>query len=74
EGIRRRAGTDFGLSITGIAGPGGGTEEKPVGTVFIALANEDKTEHRRLKLPGDRQLIRWRASQAALEFMRRRLL
>jgi nicotinamide-nucleotide amidase len=74
EGIRRRAETDFGLSITGIAGPGGGTEEKPVGTVFIALASEAGTEHRKLKLPGDRQLIRWRASQAALDLLRRRLI
>jgi len=74
EGIRSRMETDFGLAITGIAGPGGGTEEKPVGTVFIALADEIKTEHRKLHLPGDRHLIRWRASQAALDMLRRRLL
>jgi competence/damage-inducible protein CinA-like protein len=74
EGIRKRAETDFGLSITGIAGPGGGTEEKPVGTVFIALASDAGTEHRKLKIPGDRQLIRWRASQAALDLLRRRLI
>src|SRR6267378_3124869 len=74
EGIRKRARTDFGLSITGIAGPGGGTKEKPVGLVYIALADDVKTEHRKLKLPGDRQLIRWRASQAALDLLRRRLI
>ncbi|HEV8204899.1 MAG TPA: competence/damage-inducible protein A, partial [Pyrinomonadaceae bacterium] len=67
EGIRRRAETDFALSITGIAGPEGGTEEKPVGTVFIALADEEKTQHRKFTLPGDRSLVRWRASQAALD-------
>ena len=74
EGIRKRARTDFGLSITGIAGPGGGSEEKPVGLVFIALADDAHTEHRRFIVPGDRQLIRWRASQAALDLLRRRLI
>ena len=74
EGVRNRAGTDFGLAITGIAGPDGGSEEKPVGTVFIALASELHTEHRKLHLPGDRQLVRWRASQAALDLLRRRLI
>ncbi len=74
EGIRERARTDFGLSVTGIAGPSGGTEEKPVGLVYIALADDAHTEHRRLIIPGDRQLIRWRASQAALDLLRRRLI
>jgi nicotinamide-nucleotide amidase len=74
EGVRRRAGTDFGLAVTGIAGPSGGTEDKPVGLVFVALADDAHTEHRRLMLTGDRQLIRWRASQAALDLLRRRLI
>ena len=74
EGIRRRADMDFGLAVTGIAGPGGGTEEKPVGLVFIALADDAHIEHRKLMLPGDRHLIRWRASQAALDLLRRRLI
>ena len=74
DGIRHRAATDFGLSITGIAGPGGGTPEKPVGLVYIALSDDAHTEHRRLVLPGDRQLIRWRSSQAALDLLRRRLI
>jgi len=74
EGIRKRAGTDFGLSVTGIAGPDGGSEEKPVGLVYIALSDDAHIEHRRLMLPGDRQLIRWRASQAVLDLLRRRLI
>jgi nicotinamide-nucleotide amidase len=74
EGVRRRADTDFGLSATGIAGPGGGSEEKPVGLVYIALSDDAHTEHRKLMLPGDRHLIRWRASQAALDLLRRRLI
>ncbi len=74
EGVRQRAGTDFGLSITGIAGPGGGSEEKPVGLVYIALADDAHTKSRKLMIPGDRQLVRWRASQAALDLLRRRLI
>jgi competence/damage-inducible protein CinA-like protein len=74
RGVRHRAKTDFGLAVTGIAGPGGGTEEKPVGLVYIALADEAHTEHRKLTIPGDRELVRWRASQAALDMLRRRLI
>lgn len=73
EGVRERASTDFGLAVTGIAGPSGGSEEKPVGLVFIALSDDVHTEHRKLMIPGDRQLIRWRAAQAALDLLRRRL-
>ncbi|HWW75015.1 MAG TPA: competence/damage-inducible protein A, partial [Pyrinomonadaceae bacterium] len=51
-GVKQRAGTDFGLSVTGIAGPGGGSEEKPVGLVYVALADDAHTEHKRLMLPG----------------------
>ena len=60
--------------MTGIAGPGGGAEAKPVGLVYIALADDAHTEHRKLMLPGDRQLMRWRAAQAALDLLRRRLI
>src|SRR5437660_1229632 len=70
RGVRHRAKTDFGLAVTGIAGPDGGTKEKPVGLVFFALADDDHTEHERMVLPGDRELIRWRASQAALAMFR----
>jgi nicotinamide-nucleotide amidase len=74
RGVRHKAKADFGLAVTGIAGPGGGTEEKPVGLVYIALADDAHTEHRKLTIPGDRELIRWRASQAALDMLRRRLI
>ena len=74
EGARLKAETDFGIAVTGIAGPGGGSEEKPVGLVYIALSDDAHTEHRKLLLPGDRNLIRWRASQAALDLLRRRLI
>ena len=74
RGVRHKAKTDFGLAVTGIAGPDGGSEDKPVGLVYIALADDAHTEHKKLTLPGDRELIRWRASQAALDMLRRRLI
>ena len=73
EGIRRRTGATIGLAITGVAGPGGGTPEKPVGLVFIALADERSTEVRQFQFPGDRERIRTWSSVAALEMIRRRV-
>lgn len=76
EGIRRRTGSDLGLATTGIAGPGGGTEEKPVGLVFLALAHADGTRTHRLNLgpePG-RRGIRLLTAQAALNLLRLHLL
>ncbi|MBI1762693.1 MAG: competence/damage-inducible protein A [Acidobacteria bacterium] len=72
-GIRARAGTTLGIGITGIAGPGGGSEEKPVGLVYIALADANESKARRLVFPGDRQFIRSLAVNAALDIVRRRL-
>ncbi|HJQ68272.1 MAG TPA: competence/damage-inducible protein A [Blastocatellia bacterium] len=74
RGVKERTGATIGLSVTGVAGPGGGTEAVPVGTVYIGLADDIMTSNRRLILPGDRHLIRWRASTAALEMVRRRYL
>ena len=73
-GIRERARTDHAVSVTGIAGPDGGTDEKPVGTVFIGYAGPHGVKSLKIVLPGDRYLIRWSASQAALEYLRRQLL
>ncbi len=74
RGIRERAGTTLGIGITGVAGPGGGSEEKPVGLVFIALASADECKVRRFIFPGDRQFIRTLAVNAALDLVRRRLM
>jgi len=74
EGIRRRTGATIGAGITGIAGPSGGTPEKPVGTVHIALAGATPTRERELHLTGDRERVRWQAAQIALDMVRRYFL
>ncbi|OGQ80484.1 MAG: hypothetical protein A3F90_16455 [Deltaproteobacteria bacterium RIFCSPLOWO2_12_FULL_60_19] len=74
EGARREAGADIGLSITGIAGPSGGSAEKPVGTVWIAVAQEGRSEARAFHFQGDRERVILGASQAALNFLRTALL
>jgi nicotinamide-nucleotide amidase len=72
EGARRRFGASAGLGITGVAGPTGGTPQKPVGTVHVVLAAADGTAlHERLALPGDRAMVRRWTSSAALAMIRR---
>jgi nicotinamide-nucleotide amidase len=73
-GARRTCAADFGLGVTGIAGPDGGTADKPVGTVHVALDDGDVGRAVKLEWPGDRDLIRRRAVAAALDLLRRRLL
>lgn len=74
EGIRYRSGADLGMAITGVAGPLGGSEQKPVGLVFHALASITGTQVIERNFPGDRQRIRWFASQQALDMIRRKLM
>jgi nicotinamide-nucleotide amidase len=70
DGIRRRVGSTLGVGITGIAGPGGGSEEKPVGTVHVAIAHAGGVKERGVRFPGDREAIRWHAAQLALDMVR----
>jgi nicotinamide-nucleotide amidase len=77
EGIRERTGASIGVSITGIAGPGPGTGAdtgKPIGLVYLGIADADGTQVKELRLNGDRERIRWWASQHALEQLRRQML
>lgn len=74
EGMREAANATWGIGVTGVAGPGGGTPDKPVGTVHIAVDGPGGATHRRLRLPGDRNLVQRLSAAAALELLRRRLL
>ena len=71
---RQNSGSDVALAITGIAGPGGGSELKPVGTVFIALATRDDCQFKRYLFSGNRDEIRKIASFTALDWLRRQLM
>jgi nicotinamide-nucleotide amidase len=74
EGIRKRCKATFGVGITGVAGPTGGTAEKPVGLVYHALSGDRGTDVVEKKFPGDRKRVRWFASQQALDMVRRKLM
>jgi nicotinamide-nucleotide amidase len=74
DGIRKNTGATIGVGVTGIAGPGGGTPEKPVGLVHIGIADERGPRERRFQFPGDRERIRMHATQTALDSVRRYFL
>jgi nicotinamide-nucleotide amidase len=73
EGARARLGADVAVSVTGVAGPDGGSAEKPVGLVFVHAVGPDGEEARRTEFPGDREMVRGRATAAALHLVRRLL-
>ena len=73
EGVREACGADYGLSVTGIAGPAGGSEEKPVGLTYVGLADGKETSVEEHRLRGDRTMIKERAAQMALYLLYRRL-
>jgi nicotinamide-nucleotide amidase len=74
EGARTRTGADYAIAVTGIAGPGGGTEEKPVGTVWLALSDAAGTVAKRKLNTFDRETFKYVTAQQALEMLRRRVL
>ncbi len=76
QGVRSRYGSDYGIGVTGVAGPGGGSEAKPVGTVHMAVAGpgDDYVEHRVVRFPGGRDRVRQQTSQLVLDLVRRDLL
>ena len=74
EGARKRAESTYGLATTGIAGPTGGSAEKPVGTVYVALAHKNGTKIRKLFFPSDRETFKQLVAQVAFEMLRQKLI
>jgi nicotinamide-nucleotide amidase len=74
DGIRSRAGVAVGVAATGIAGPSGGTPHKPVGTVAVAAVTARATRSRVFRFSGEREQVKFQASQAALDMVRRMLI
>jgi nicotinamide-nucleotide amidase len=74
NGVRKKLKSDIGLSVTGIAGPTGGTEEKPVGLVYIGYSNKDETIVKKMQFGTNRTINKLKTSQTALEFLRQRLI
>ena len=74
DGVRTRLGADYGLSVTGVAGPEGGTPEKPVGLVFVGLADKTASWARKFSFAGDRMVNKEWSSQMAMDLLRQRLL
>lgn len=73
EGARRVSGSDIAVSVTGIAGPGGGSPEKPVGLVYIAIADKNGTEYRKLNLQGNRDEVRASTCDKVFQLIKERL-
>ncbi|HEU5457237.1 MAG TPA: CinA family protein, partial [Terracidiphilus sp.] len=74
EGIRKRTGATLGMGVTGIAGPTGGTDEKPVGLVYIAVSDAQTTDTYQRNFRGNRDRVRQWAAQQALDLVRRKLM
>jgi nicotinamide-nucleotide amidase len=74
EGVRERSRTNVGIGVTGIAGPGGGSEHKPVGTVSIAVVSDEATKVRTFQFLGGRDMVKFQASQTAMNMLRLMLM
>ena len=73
DGARKRLGADVAVAVTGVAGPGGGTPEKPVGLVFVHVSSPEGELHRRIEWPSEREQVQVRATVAALHLVRAHL-